>query len=128
MHSSLMRRWRKDDPPAPRQMPENRIAARAETSLRGHGSKEPATRRASRHRVSLRLQRQTGGASWPHAQPRLRSSRSALSSTARHANGAKAIVAASAAASWSRSQESQALTIVGGDCAAGREGGLALPC
>ncbi len=45
----------KDDPPAPRPMPENRIAAGQATSLRGQrkrGSLRPAS--ASRHRVSLR--------------------------------------------------------------------------
>jgi DNA mismatch repair protein MutL len=69
----------KDDPPAPRQMPENRIAAGGNQFARPSEAREPATRFSiTPSREPAASSGRPGGASWPHAQPGYQKQQGAL--------------------------------------------------
>ncbi len=69
----------KDDPPAPRQMPENRIAAGGNQFARPAEAREPATRFSiTPSREPVASSGKPGGASWPHAQPGYQKQQGAL--------------------------------------------------
>ncbi len=69
----------KDDPPAPRQMPENRIAAGGNQFARPAEAREPAARFSiTPSREPAASSGKPGGASWPHAQPGYQKQQGAL--------------------------------------------------
>lgn len=69
----------KDDPPTPRQMPENRIAAGGNQFARPSEAREPATRFSmTSSREPAASGGSSGGASWPHAQPGYQKQQGAL--------------------------------------------------
>ncbi len=95
----------KDDPPAPRPMPENRIAAGGNQFARPAEAREPATRFSiTPSREPAASSGKPGGELAACAAGLPEAAGSALSSTARHANGAKASVAASGGGRVGRSQ------------------------
>ncbi len=121
----------KDDPPAPRPMPENRIAAGGNQFARPAEAREPATRFSiTPSREPAASSGKPGGASWPHAQPGYQKQQGALYRQLLDTPTApKPALQPPAAAELAGHSQSfgRVLTIVGGDCALlEREGGLAL--
>ncbi|MBR7396326.1 DNA mismatch repair endonuclease MutL [Klebsiella variicola] len=121
----------KDDPPTPRQMPENRIAAGGNQFARPSEAREPATRFSmTSSREPAASGGSSGGASWPHAQPGYQKQQGALYrqllDTPAAPRPAQPSAAPAELAGHSQSF-GRVLTIVGGDCALlEREGSLAL--
>lgn len=121
----------KDDPPAPRAMPENRIAAGGNQFARPSEAREPATRFSiTPSRESAASSGRPGGASWPHAQPGYQKQQGALYRQLLDTPTAPkpALQTPGAAELAGHSQSfGRVLTIVSRDCALlEREGGLAL--
>ncbi|HBV4921129.1 TPA: DNA mismatch repair endonuclease MutL [Klebsiella pneumoniae] len=121
----------KDDPPAPRPMPENRIAAGGNQFARPAEAREPAARFSiTPSREPAASSARPGGASWPHAQPGYQKQQGALYRQLLDTPTApKPALQPPAAAELAGHSQSfgRVLTIVGGDCALlEREGGLAL--
>ncbi len=121
----------KDDPPAPRPMPENRIAAGGNQFARPAEAREPATRFSiTPSREPAASSGKPGGASWPHAQPGYQKQQGALYRQLLDTpTSPKPALQPPAAAELAGHSQSfgRVLTIVGGDCALlEREGGLAL--
>ncbi|WEF27799.1 DNA mismatch repair endonuclease MutL [Klebsiella aerogenes] len=124
--------------PAPRQMPENRVAAGGNHFARPVSAREPAApgydARASREPAASGSGSGAGGASWPHAQPGYQKQQGALYRQLLETPVAekKPAVPAPAESLAAHSQSfGRVLTIVGGDCALLERGGkvalLALP-
>ncbi|HBT5244442.1 DNA mismatch repair endonuclease MutL [Klebsiella quasipneumoniae] len=121
----------KDDPPAPRAMPENRIAAGGNQFARPSEAREPATRFSiTPSRESAASSGRPGGASWPHAQPGYQKQQGALYRQLLDTPTApKPALQTPATAELAGHSQSfgRVLTIVSRDCALlEREGGLAL--
>ncbi len=121
----------KDDPPAPRAMPENRIAAGGNQFARPSEAREPATRFSiTPSRESAASSGRPGGASWPHAQPGYQKQQGALYRQLLDTPTAPkpALQTPGTAELAGHSQSfGRVLTIVSRDCALlEREGGLAL--
>ncbi|WP_435336625.1 DNA mismatch repair endonuclease MutL [Klebsiella sp. K-3] len=125
-----------DEAPAPRQVPENRVAAGANHFARPSPTREPAAgydTRAPREPAAAGGY-SAGGASWPHAQPGYQKQQGALYRQLLQTPAAeKAPVAPAPAESLAAHGQSfgRVLTIIGGDCALLERGGtlalLALP-
>ncbi|MGG8293374.1 DNA mismatch repair endonuclease MutL [Klebsiella sp. 141130] len=125
-----------DEAPAPRQVPENRVAAGANHFARPSPAREPAAgydTRAPREPAAAGGY-SAGGASWPHAQPGYQKQQGALYRQLLQTPAAeKAPVAPAPAESLAAHGQSfgRVLTIIGGDCALLERGGtlalLALP-
>ncbi len=125
-----------DEAPAPRQVPENRVAAGANHFARPSPVREPAAgydTRAPREPAAAGGY-SAGGASWPHAQPGYQKQQGALYRQLLQTPAAeKAPVAPAPAESLAAHGQSfgRVLTIIGGDCALLERGGtlalLALP-
>ncbi|MCD7094988.1 DNA mismatch repair endonuclease MutL [Klebsiella quasipneumoniae subsp. quasipneumoniae] len=121
----------KDDPPALRAMPENRIAAGGNQFARPSEAREPATRFSiTPSRESAASSGRPGGASWPHAQPGYQKQQGALYRQLLDTPTApKPALQTPATAELAGHSQSfgRVLTIVSRDCALlEREGGLAL--
>ncbi|MPU33704.1 DNA mismatch repair endonuclease MutL [Klebsiella quasipneumoniae] len=121
----------KDDPPAPRAMPENRIAAGGNQFARPSEAREPATRFSiTPSREPAASSGRPGGASWPHAQPGYQKQQGALYRQLLDTPTApKPALQTPATAELAGHSQSfgRVLTIVSRDCALlEREGGLAL--
>ncbi|MBV0449775.1 DNA mismatch repair endonuclease MutL [Klebsiella sp. JB_Kp025] len=121
----------KDDPPATRPMPENRIAAGGNQFARPSEAREPATRFSiTPSRESAASSGRPGGASWPHAQPGYQKQQGALYRQLLDTPTAPkpALQTPGAAELAGHSQSfGRVLMIVSRDCALlEREGGLAL--
>ncbi|HCD8360904.1 TPA: DNA mismatch repair endonuclease MutL [Klebsiella quasipneumoniae] len=121
----------KDDPPAPRAMPENRIAAGGNQFARPSEAREPATRFSiTPSREPAASSGRPGGASWPHAQPGYQKQQGALYRQLLDTPTAPkpALQTPGTAELAGHSQSfGRVLTIVSRDCALlEREGGLAL--
>ncbi|ELY3086535.1 DNA mismatch repair endonuclease MutL [Klebsiella aerogenes] len=125
-----------DEAPAPRQVPENRVAAGANHFARPSPVREPAAgydTRAPREPAAAGGY-SAGGASWPHAQPGYQKQQGALYRQLLQTPAVEKKQAASAPAeSLAAHGQSfgRVLTIIGGDCALLERGGtlalLALP-
>lgn len=125
-----------DEAPAPRQVPENRVAAGANHFARPSPAREPAAgydTRAPREPAAAGGY-SAGGASWPHAQPGYQKQQGALYRQLLQTPAVEKKQAASAPAeSLAAHGQSfgRVLTIIGGDCALLERGGtlalLALP-
>ncbi|EPL8198316.1 DNA mismatch repair endonuclease MutL [Klebsiella aerogenes] len=127
-----------DEAPAPRQVPENRVAAGANHFARPSPAREPAApgydTRAPREPAAAGGGYSSGGASWPHAQPGYQKQQGALYrqllQTPASEKKQPAPTPAESLAAHSQSF-GRVLTIIGGDCALLERGGalalLALP-
>ncbi|EML2226946.1 TPA: DNA mismatch repair endonuclease MutL [Klebsiella aerogenes] len=125
-----------DEAPAPRQVPENRVAAGANHFARPSPAREPAAgydTRAPREPAAAGGY-SAGGASWPHAQPGYQKQQGALYRQLLQTPAVEKKQAASAPAeSLAAHGQSfgRVLTIIGSDCALLERGGtlalLALP-
>ena len=127
-----------DEAPAPRQVPENRVAAGGNHFARPSPAREPESpgyeTRAPREPVASGSGYSAGGASWPHAQPGYQKQQGALYRQLLQTPAAeKQSVAPASAESLAAHSQSfgRVLTIIGGDCALLERGGtlalLALP-
>ncbi|EPL3846542.1 TPA: DNA mismatch repair endonuclease MutL [Klebsiella aerogenes] len=125
-----------DEAPAPRQVPENRVAAGANHFARPSPAREPAAgydTRAPREPAASSGY-SAGGASWPHAQPGYQKQQGALYRQLLQTPAVeKQPVAPAPAESLAAHSQSfgRVLTIIGSDCALLERGGtlalLALP-
>lgn len=126
-----------DEVPAPRQVPENRVAAGANHFARPSPAREPAAgydTRAPREPAASSGGYSAGGASWPHAQPGYQKQQGALYRQLLQTPAMeKQPVAPAPAESLAAHSQSfgRVLTIIGSDCALLERGGtlalLALP-
>ncbi|MEQ3411722.1 DNA mismatch repair endonuclease MutL [Klebsiella aerogenes] len=126
-----------DEAPAPRQVPENRVAAGANHFARPSPAREPAAgydTRAPREPAASSGGYSAGGASWPHAQPGYQKQQGALYRQLLQTPAMeKQPVAPAPAESLAAHSQSfgRVLTIIGSDCALLERGGtlalLALP-
>ncbi|WPR98432.1 DNA mismatch repair endonuclease MutL [Klebsiella aerogenes] len=126
-----------DEAPAPRQVPENRVAAGANHFARPSPAREPAAgydTRAPREPAASSGGYSAGGASWPHAQPGYQKQQGALYRQLLQTPAVeKQPVAPAPAESLAAHSQSfgRVLTIIGSDCALLERGGtlalLALP-
>ncbi|MGR7381148.1 DNA mismatch repair endonuclease MutL [Klebsiella aerogenes] len=126
-----------DEAPAPRQVPENRVAAGANHFARPSPAREPAAgydTRAPREPAASGGGYSAGGASWPHAQPGYQKQQGVLYRQLLQTPAVeKQPVAPAPAESLAAHSQSfgRVLTIIGSDCALLERGGtlalLALP-
>ncbi|NPD52214.1 DNA mismatch repair endonuclease MutL [Klebsiella aerogenes] len=122
-----------DEAPAPRQVPENRVAAGANHFARPSPAREPAAgydTRAPREPAASGGGYSAGGASWPHAQPGYQKQQGGLYRQLLQTPAVeKQPVAPAPAESLAAHSQSfgRVLTIIGSDCALlERDGTLAL--
>ena len=122
-----------DEAPAPRQVPENRVAAGANHFARPSPAREPAAgydTRAPREPAASGGGYSAGGASWPHAQPGYQKQQGVLYRQLLQTPAVeKQPVAPAPAESLAAHSQSfgRVLTIIGSDCALlERDGTLAL--